>query len=284
MSFVADFEFEQPYAHSTGPSLSRFFTALRDEQRILARACARCGLVSVPPRDHCETCGGKAGEWSEVGPGGIVQGFTIQGEFAFARIKLDGADVDLIHHASREGLQRGVRVLPQWAPIRTGTILDIECFAFDPIAADSHAEDSDPVDVLRVHPRIPYKLSAGSLISRFMTEIAAGKIFGNKCPSCASVFVPPRSFCSKCWIACEDWIEVSDQGSVVSFVIVNVPFYGQQVEIPYVLASVLLDGASSPFLHIVSGSSCKIGLRVKAHWRSHRTGFINEDIDHFEPI
>jgi uncharacterized OB-fold protein len=141
--------------------------------------------------------------------------------------------------------------------------------------------------------RLPFRFSAGALASSFADAVRRGEIFGNRCPSCGRLYVPPRAFCSPCWRACEGWERVADTGTVTTFVIVNVPFYGQQVRIPYVLAHVRLDAADSTFLHLVGTmrdeelqpADVEIGSQVRAVWRpeERRTGFLNEDVDHFEP-
>ncbi|MGH2830940.1 MAG: zinc ribbon domain-containing protein [Actinomycetota bacterium] len=282
---VATFEFEQPYLHSTGDAMSRFLTALRDDGVIWGRRCERCSLVVVPALDHCETCGADLGEWAVVGPSGTVQGFTVAGDRAFARIRLDGADTDLIHRADVRGLSRGARVHPRWTATRTGSINDIEHFTAEEASLPAPHQDGGPVTAVAAHPRMPYTLSAGALQSRFMDGIRRGVIHANRCPSCESVFVPPRASCSACWTECTDWIEVPGAGAVAGYVIVNVTLYGQQVEIPYVLAQIRLDGVTMPFLHLVATdpAAVRTGMRVRAVWRDNRTGFLNEDIDHFEP-
>jgi uncharacterized OB-fold protein len=135
----ADFEVEAPFTHSTGPALSRFLTALRDDDVIWGRRCETCLRVVVPANDHCDTCGSDLAEWIEVGPAGTIAGFTIvtpplplagiDAPFAFARIVLDGAGTELIHVVrDAETVGRGARVRPVWAVERAGTIRDIDSF------------------------------------------------------------------------------------------------------------------------------------------------------------
>ena len=147
-------------------------------------------------------------------------------------------------------------------------------------------------EAVRAHLRLPFRLSAGATLSEFFADVRRGRIVGRACDACATVYVPPRPFCAACWEPCSARVEVADRGVLASFVIVNVPFYGQEVEIPYVLGSVLLDGASVPFLHLVgrAGPDGKLrpvpaetGMRLRAVWRAERTGFVSEDVDHFEP-
>jgi uncharacterized OB-fold protein len=153
---------------------------------------------------------------------------------------------------------------------------------------------NEPVSAVRTHLRLPFRFAAGELGTRFSDAMRRGEIYGNRCATCSRTYVPPRATCAHCWERCVGWKRVADEGAISTFVVVNVPFYGQEVEIPYVLAHVLLDGADSPILHLVGtvGESGKlsppadtqIGMRVRAVWRDERTGFISEDIDHFEPV
>lgn len=147
-------------------------------------------------------------------------------------------------------------------------------------------------DAVRAHLRMPFALSAGDTLTAFFEDIKQRRIVGTACDGCGTVYVPPRPFCAACWQRCTRREQVADRGIVESFVIVNVPFYGQEVEIPYVLASVRLDGAGVPFLHLIGRAGpdgrlhtvpVAMGMRVRAVWRDERTGFLNEDIDHFEP-
>jgi len=150
---------------------------------------------------------------------------------------------------------------------------------------------SEPVTSVASHLRLPFRFSAGAVASSFADGLRRGEIFGNRCPSCRRLYVPPRAFCSPCWRACEGWERVADAGTIATFVVVNVPFYGQQIRIPYVLAHVRLDGADSTFLHLVGEErggelepvEVQIGSRVRAMWRpaERRRGFLNEDVDHF---
>lgn len=153
----------------------------------------------------------------------------------------------------------------------------------------------EPVAAVRTHLRLPFRFSAGTRGSAFSEAVRRGEIHGNRCVSCRRAYVPPRGFCSKCWARCEGWERVADAGTVTTFVIVNVPFYGQEVAIPYVLGQILLDGADSTIQHLVGTvgekgtlvppAETRIGMRVRAVWREpeRRSGFLSEDVDHFAP-
>lgn len=326
--FVAETLLEAPYTHSTGPSIGRFLTSLRDRGEIWGRRCDRCDRVIVPANDHCESCGSGLGAWVLVGPEGTVRGFTIvsapmplvgiEPPFAFVRVRLDGAGTDLVHLATEVGgLTRGMRVRAILSEERTGTISDIVRFAPSdrtvptdlcapgPVRRfavppglearpDAETAPRGAVEAVRAELRLPFRLSAGALATRFQAHIRAGEIYGNRCASCGRVFVPPVGSCARCFTRCEGWERLPDEGIVAAFVVVNVPFYGQEVAIPYVLAEVRLDGADSTFFHLVGTmrdgklvppeGGVRHGMRVRAAWRARdeRHGFLNDDIDHFE--
>jgi uncharacterized OB-fold protein len=69
---------------------------------------------------------------------------------------------------------------------------------------------------------------------------------------------------------------------------VNVPFVGHAIEMPYVAASVLLDGADIAILHLVRGipaDRVRMGMRVRAVWRPREEwGPTLESISHFRPL
>lgn len=66
------------FEHAAGRAASRFLTALRDDQVLLASPCPSCGRKRVPPRSFCEDCFVPTfDEWLEVGPGAVIETFAI---------------------------------------------------------------------------------------------------------------------------------------------------------------------------------------------------------------
>ena len=57
--------------------MGRFLQALRDEKKILANVCPKCGRSQVPPREVCAVCRVAVTEFEEVGPGGILRNFDV---------------------------------------------------------------------------------------------------------------------------------------------------------------------------------------------------------------
>lgn len=131
---------EYPYRRSVGPVLSRFFTALRDGKLVGVRT--REGRVLAPPAEYDPDTGAAVtGDFVEVGPGGVVTTWSwvaqprpsqpLDRPFAWALIRLDGADTALLHaiDAGEPSCMRtGMRVRPRWRAERVGHIRDIACF------------------------------------------------------------------------------------------------------------------------------------------------------------
>jgi uncharacterized protein len=131
-------------AHGTywaGKMGSRFYAALRDEQKILGSTCPTCRKVFWPPRSVCTFCFTELHDVVEIGPLGTVETFTLvtyaepvhprPAPFMYAVIRLDGADTGMAHFLDEVDFDKvhiGMRVRPVFAEQRQGNILDIRYF------------------------------------------------------------------------------------------------------------------------------------------------------------
>jgi len=130
---------EYPFTRTTGPVLGAFFTALREGFVVGVRGAD--GRVIVPPVEYDPDTAEELTELVEVGDEGEVltwawvteplDGQPLDRPFAWALIKLDGADTGLVHAVDAggiDGIAAGSRVKARWRAEREGHILDIECF------------------------------------------------------------------------------------------------------------------------------------------------------------
>jgi uncharacterized OB-fold protein len=131
---------EFPYTRTLGPTIGAFAAGLR-EKRLLASRTHE-GKVLFPPLEYDPETGVSVGsDLVEVGPTGTVQSWTwvprptsrqpLANPFAFALIKLDGADTAVVHvlaASSPEEIRTGMRVVPRWRETRSGRIDDIEAW------------------------------------------------------------------------------------------------------------------------------------------------------------
>ena len=128
---------------------------------------------------------------------------------------------------------------------------------------------SEQVTMLETPIHIDYRFTAGLAQSRFLKGMAEGKFLGQRCPRCGKVYVPPRGSCPTDGVATTDEVELGDRGIVTTYCVVNVPFQGQSIEIPYICAQILLDGANLAFMGLiqeVAADQVRMGMRVEAVW------------------
>jgi uncharacterized OB-fold protein len=129
-----------------------------------------------------------------------------------------------------------------------------------------------------------YTRSLGPTLGRFMTGLAQRRVVGARC-SDGKVYVPPLEFDPVTHDAVTDFVDVADEGEVISWSWVTEPLEGQPLDQPFAWALIRLDGADSSMLHAVDAGSpagLHTGLRVRARWAAQRAGSIR-DIQCFEP-
>ena len=145
----------------------------------------------------------------------------------------------------------------------------------------------EPVKYIDAEVRLPYHYVAGDYRARYLRALKDKKILGSKCSKTGKVFVMPVIASPESFAPCDELVEISDHGTVTTFCVVNIPVIGRTLEIPYVAASVALDGADPALPHVVTDGleRLRVGTRVEAVWKpdGERIGSIR-DIAGFRPI
>jgi uncharacterized protein len=137
------------------------------------------------------------------------------------------------------------------------------------ITLPASLRDVEPVRSVRTPAQLDYQFSAGRATSRFLRGIEQRKILGERCPVCGKVYVPPRGACPRDGVPTAEQVELAHVGTVTSFCVVNVQFYGSVMEIPYTSANILLDGSDLSLMHLIQevpAHEVRIGMRVEAVW------------------
>ncbi|GHF58857.1 DNA-binding protein [Streptomyces mashuensis] len=289
-SLTAPLTLSFPFTRSLGPVLGTFLTGLRE--RVVLGIRTPAGRVLVPPTEYDPATGaglGETGAFVEVAPTGTVTtwawnpaprpGQPLAHPFAWVLVRLDGADTALLHALDAPGphaVRTGQRVRIRWAAERTGAITDIACFIPDPApaapprpAAPHPGTFPDPVTTLTAPARLDYTHTPGRAQSRHLTALARHELTGERCPACAKVLVPPRGACPTCGVATTDVVPVGPRGTVTTFCIVNIKAKDLAIDVPYVYAHILLDGADLPLHGRIDGiphDQVRMGLRVEAVW------------------
>ena len=288
------------YTRSVGPVLGQFFTALRGRRIVGVRGSD--GRVHVPPAEYDPVTYERLTEIVPVSSVGTVESWTWQPEplegqpldrpFAWALIKLDGADTAMLHAvdaATPDAISAGARVHAHWVDEPVGAITDIAYFApgehAEPV---SHAaDDRDPVKMLVTPISIEIQHSASHEESAYLRGLQEGKLLGARTGRDGKVYFPPHGADPATGLPTTEFVELPDKGTVTTFAIINIPFAGQRIKPPYVAAYVLLDGADIPFLHLIQeidAAEVRMGMRVEAVWKPREQwGPGIDNIEYFRP-
>ena len=284
------------YTRSVGPTLGAFFTALRNRRITGVRGSD--GRVHVPVIEYDPVSYEPLTEIVPVSSVGTVLSWTWQPQpldgqpldrpFAWALIKLDGADTALLHAVNGE-VKTGDRVHAHWVAEPVGAITDIAYFlpGEDSEPVSETADDRDPVTMLISPSSLAVQHTASRPESIFLRALKEGTLLGARSGDNGKVYFPPREADPATGKELDQFVELPDTGTVTTFAIINIPFAGQKIKPPYVAAYILLDGADIPFLHLVTeidAADVRMGMRVQAVWKPlEDRDFGIDTIDYFRP-
>jgi uncharacterized OB-fold protein len=300
------------YTRSVGPVLGQFFTALREHRIVGVRGSD--GRVHVPPAEFDPVTYEPLTEMVPVASVGTVQSWTWQQQplegqpldrpFAWALIKLDGADTSLMHAidvgaaGSSEPISTGARVHVHWVDEPQGAITDIAYFALgdteEPVKSQASQKDDarDPVSMIVTPISLEIQHTASREESAYLRALEEGRLIGARtgaelAQKPGKVYFPPHGADPATGLPTTEFVELPDEGTVTTFAIINIPFMGQRIKPPYVAAYILLDGADIPFLHLVSeidAHEVRMGMRVEAVWKPREEwGLGIDNIQWFRP-
>lgn len=128
----------------------------------------------------------------------------------------------------------------------------------------------EAVKSVRTPAQLDYTFTAGDATTRFLRAITEKRIVGQQANESSRVYVPPRGADPELGQPTPIEVEVAQVGTVTSFCVVNLQFYGSVMEIPYVSALIMLDGADLSIMHLIQevpAEEVHIGMRVEAVWR-----------------
>ena len=130
-----------------------------------------------------------------------------------------------------------------------------------------------------------YTRSTGPVVGRFLTGLRNRKIVGIKA-SDGRVIVPPMEYDPDTAAELSEFVDVGNEGELVSFAWVREPRAAHPLQEPFAWGMIKLDGADVPMVHCVAAkqeSDLRTGMRVRAKWADEPVGFIS-DIRYFEPV
>jgi len=273
---------EYPYSRTLGPVLGPFFTGLRDG-RILG---IRCGsrVICPPIEFDPETGATLEPDLVEVGPAGTVQSWTwiaeptrkhpFQEPFAFALVKLDGADTAMVHAVKAAGPQvisTGMRVRAQFHEKRSGAITDVY-FVPEAGARDVRIEPGETPVKSHTHLiSLTYREKLLPHRARYAQGLLAGKFIGQRSPASGKVYIPGKGYdpIARVRMTEADEVELPPTGTVVSYTIASpLEYQGQGETESFISATILLDGADQPLplqqIRNLPADTFHVGMRLRA--------------------
>jgi len=141
-TLTAPYLLEYTYRRSCGPVIGRFLAALKEGRIEGIRTSS--GRVVVPPTEYDPDTSEPLTEFVPVSTSGTIVSWSwvltprprhpLSRPFAWALIRLDGADTAMLHAVDAGELSRmktGARVKARFAAERIGHIRDLECFELE---------------------------------------------------------------------------------------------------------------------------------------------------------
>jgi hypothetical protein len=278
-----------PYKRSLGPVLGAFMSALGEKRVIGIRSGAR---VIVPPLEWDPDTGATLEhDFVDVGPAGTVTAWTwvarpssqhpLDHPFAFALVRLDGADTALFHAVdagSPDAMSTGMRVAPRWKAQRRGHITDLDAFVpgEEPsVAAGVEAAPEEPVTMMEYDAAITYNTPVTPNVERSERATGEGRFLGLRCPVCGRTYTGGKGYCpvDAVELTPEHEVDLPQRGTVTNYTIVTpIQYPGQTETEPFARVHVWLDDTDVVLgyqaLLDTPNDDVRIGMRVAAMWAS----------------
>ena len=84
-------------------------------------------------------------------------------------------------------------------------------------------------------------------IESFYKFVSEGKLMAAKCSNCKTLHLPPRPMCTTCFSTEFEWVELQNQGRLLTYTVIHVAPVQFQSMVPYVVGIVRLkDGLNLP--------------------------------------
>ncbi|HUK50273.1 MAG TPA: Zn-ribbon domain-containing OB-fold protein [Terriglobales bacterium] len=138
-SIKVEGDFPVHFRYTAGLAGEKFLREIKDNARLVASRCLKCGLNYLPPRISCERCMSRLEEYVPIESVGVVaavtrcrydpEGKELAEPVPLALVRFPSAHGGLIHRV-KGTVQVGdkVRVIFKEKLSRIGSILDIEHF------------------------------------------------------------------------------------------------------------------------------------------------------------
>ncbi len=147
----------------------------------------------------------------------------------------------------------------------------------------NESNDNDRKEVKGDFP-VSFHYTAGIAIEKVWKGFVDKKLLATKCNDCNYVYFPGKLFCEICFeeLSEEDWLNLSNQGILMTYTEVNFDMEGKKLDTPIVMGLIKVDNADTYFLHRLiksengKNNNFKIGSIVKLEWNDDRKGSLDD--------
>ncbi len=104
-------------------------------------------------------------------------------------------------------------------------------------------------------------------VGDFVTYLQRGKMMTTRCRKCNVVTFPPRTDCVSCGSSEVEWVEIKENGKLVTFTVVSYGPAGFESEVPYTLGVVQFPQGLKMLGQIdkkIPIGEIKVGMQIKA--------------------
>ena len=133
-------------------------------------------------------------------------------------------------------------------------------------------EKTDPAMVIQWPRTIVHHHTYG-LLSPFFEGLKKGVLRGVRCPNSAceekGIWLPPRADCPDCHTRMK-WVDLKNPviGEIFTFTHVEYPGHGIEISYPYYQIDVVIPGAATVMKGYLVRGDAKIGMKVRACFRT----------------
>ncbi|UCF59093.1 MAG: Zn-ribbon domain-containing OB-fold protein [Candidatus Bathyarchaeota archaeon] len=102
-------------------------------------------------------------------------------------------------------------------------------------------------------------------IEQFYKFASERKLMAAKCKKCATMFLPPRPMCTKCFSSDLEWVELRNKGKLLTYTVIHVSPKQFESLIPYTVGIVKLeDGPKLPgMIQGVAPEKISVGMDLR---------------------
>lgn len=115
-----------------------------------------------------------------------------------------------------------------------------------------------------------YEYTAGVAGERFLRGLKEGKILASVCSECGKKYLPPKMYCTDCFVEVKKYAEVGPKATVAALAESHFDFDGNKLAKPRTYAFLTFKGATGGIVHYASGKGLKVGSAVEPEFRTQR--------------